>query len=77
LDNKHTIFGKVVGGKDVLDKMESVPTDDSDRPLVEVKMLKVQVFVDPYDEYNERLSRKLARQAAGPRPKSREEIERV
>ena len=33
LDNKHTVFGKVVGGLDVLTKMERVPTDDDDRPL--------------------------------------------
>ena len=32
LDNKHTVFGKVVGGLDVLTKMERVPTDDDDRP---------------------------------------------
>ena len=33
LDRKHTIFGKVVGGLDVLSKMEAVETDGSDRPL--------------------------------------------
>ncbi|CAG8558318.1 11226_t:CDS:10 [Paraglomus occultum] len=59
LDNKHTIFGKLVGGKDVLDKMESVPTDEADYPLQEIKMLDVMVFVDPYEEYEKRLERKL------------------
>ena len=34
LDNKHTVFGKLVGGFEVLTAMESIPTDDNDRPLV-------------------------------------------
>ncbi|RIB09750.1 peptidyl-prolyl cis-trans isomerase-like 2 [Gigaspora rosea] len=63
LDNKHTIFGKIVGGKDVLDKMETVPTDDSDRPLNEIKIVNVTVFVDPYEEYKKNLEKKLNRQS--------------
>ncbi|CAG8490353.1 6447_t:CDS:10 [Acaulospora colombiana] len=63
LDNKHTIFGKLVGGKEVLDKMESVPTDDSDRPLSEIRITDVTVFVDPYEEYKNRLEKKLSREA--------------
>ncbi|RHZ79257.1 hypothetical protein Glove_150g39 [Diversispora epigaea] len=62
LNNKHTIFGKLVGGSEVLDKMESVLTDGSDRPLDEIKITEVTVFVDPYEEYNKRLERKLSRQ---------------
>lgn len=34
LDNKHTIFGKLVGGLETLSKLESIPTDESDKPLV-------------------------------------------
>ncbi|CAH1766449.1 3752_t:CDS:2 [Entrophospora sp. SA101] len=59
LDNKHTIFGKLVGGKEVLDKMESVPTDESDRPLEEIKISEVTVFIDPYEEYKKDLEKKL------------------
>ena len=33
LDGKHTVFGKVVDGMDVVDAIESTPTDASDRPL--------------------------------------------
>jgi cyclophilin family peptidyl-prolyl cis-trans isomerase len=33
LDYKHTVFGRVVGGFEVLSLMEKVPTDDDDRPL--------------------------------------------
>jgi peptidyl-prolyl cis-trans isomerase B (cyclophilin B) len=32
LDGKHTVFGRVSDGMDVLDRLESVETDSSDRP---------------------------------------------
>ena len=34
LNNKHTVFGCVVGGMETLDKMEKVPTESDDKPLV-------------------------------------------
>jgi cyclophilin family peptidyl-prolyl cis-trans isomerase len=33
LDGKHTVFGEVVDGMDVVDAIESVPTDAGDKPL--------------------------------------------
>ncbi|KAI4866866.1 hypothetical protein F4820DRAFT_233804 [Hypoxylon rubiginosum] len=51
LDRKHTIFGKVVGGADVLGKMEAVPTDGSDRPLNKIFIKDVVVYLDPFDEF--------------------------
>ncbi|KAI1374590.1 hypothetical protein F4677DRAFT_425522 [Hypoxylon crocopeplum] len=51
LDRKHTIFGKVVGGTDVLSKMEAVPTDGSDRPLNKIFIKDVVVYLDPFDEF--------------------------
>ena len=32
LDGKHTVFGKVTSGMDVVDVLESLPTDGRDRP---------------------------------------------
>jgi len=33
LDGKHTVFGKVVGGEDVLDRLNETPTAGADRPV--------------------------------------------
>lgn len=49
LDRKHTIFGKVVGGMDVLDKLEEVPSDHDEKPVQDIKINKIIVFVDPFD----------------------------
>ena len=56
LDNKHTVFGKVVGGLDVLSKIESnVEVDKKDRPKVSVTIEDCVVFVDPYLEVDEQV----------------------
>lgn len=39
LDGKHTVFGRLVGGDDVLAKIERVPVDPAtDRPLKPVQL---------------------------------------
>jgi peptidyl-prolyl cis-trans isomerase-like protein 2 len=38
LDNKHTVFGKVVDGMEVLSKMEKIPTNEKDSPQVSIVM---------------------------------------
>ncbi|KAG0198580.1 Peptidyl-prolyl cis-trans isomerase cyp8 [Mortierella sp. NVP41] len=61
LDGKHTVFGKVVGGMDVLDKLELVPTnEETDVPISPpgIIMQDVTIFVDPYQTFTERLERK-------------------
>jgi len=51
LDRKHTIFGRVVGGLETLSRLENAPTDSSDHPTEEIKILDVVVFVDPFEEF--------------------------
>ncbi|MCQ2298260.1 MAG: peptidylprolyl isomerase [Bacteroidales bacterium] len=38
LDGSYTVYGEVVEGLDVIDKIAAVPTDKMDRPLEDVKM---------------------------------------
>ena len=38
LDSQYTVFGEVVSGLDVVELMQAVATDDSDRPLEDVTM---------------------------------------
>lgn len=63
LDGQHTVFGKVVGGLDVLKKLEAIPVDEKDRPEREIRIKQIQVFVDPFEEYQTRLKKKLAHEA--------------
>lgn len=58
LNYKHTVFGRVVGGLDVLSVMDKIPIDDDDRPLQEMKILRVSVFVNPYTEPDEEEEKK-------------------
>ncbi|KAL4568785.1 hypothetical protein LXL04_024401 [Taraxacum kok-saghyz] len=53
LNFKHTVFGGVVGGLPTLSVMEKVPVDGDDRPLEEIKIISVSVFVNPYSEPDE------------------------
>jgi len=54
LDGKHTVFGKLVGGEDTLDRIEAVkvrPGGDN-RPVKDIIIQTVQVYATPYSVVN-------------------------
>ncbi|OBT90687.1 hypothetical protein VE02_00499 [Pseudogymnoascus sp. 03VT05] len=71
LDRKHTIFARVVGGMDVLGRIEAVPVDSGDRPTEEVVIEDVVVFVDPFEEFQ------AERREREGKEREREEVERM
>lgn len=44
LDGQYTVFGEVVEGMDIVDKIQRVKTDRSDRPEEDVKIIKVSLL---------------------------------
>lgn len=45
LDGEYTIFGQVMSGLEVIDRVAEKPTDERDRPLQEVRINRVRVDV--------------------------------
>jgi len=43
LDREYTVFGQVVDGMEVADKIVNLPRDDNDCPLQEAKMIQVTI----------------------------------
>lgn len=43
LDGKHTVFGQVTSGMEVVDAIEAKPTDARDRPTEDVRIEKVEI----------------------------------
>ena len=44
LDGEYTVFGEVVEGRDVVDKIQKVKTDRSDRPEEDVNIIKATIL---------------------------------
>ena len=47
LDNKHTVFGEVVGGIKLLDELEAIETT-GDKPKKEIIITSTEVFTNPF-----------------------------
>ena len=54
LDGKHTVFGKVIKGEEVIDAIANSEMGAQDRPKQEIKIVKVSVFTkgDAYEKYD-------------------------
>jgi len=71
LDRKHTIFARVVGGLDVLSRLENVPTDEKDKPETDIVIEDIVVFLDPFEEF---LKQRAEKEAA---EQEKEDIQRA
>ncbi|XP_047345957.1 RING-type E3 ubiquitin-protein ligase PPIL2 [Vespa velutina] len=63
LDRKHTVFGKIVGGLETLNTIEKIEVDNKDRPIEDIIIQGVLVFVDPFQEAEEQLIAERAAEA--------------
>lgn len=46
LDGQYTVYGRVLSGMDIVEKIEKVDTDGNDRPLEDVKIISAKVIKD-------------------------------
>jgi peptidyl-prolyl cis-trans isomerase B (cyclophilin B) len=62
LDGQYTVFGEVVEGMDVVEKIQGVETDKNDRPIEDIRILKATVTKDlPQPEKKTPAKKKVVR----------------
>ena len=50
LDGQYTVFGEVVEGLEVVDRIEQVATDKNDRPQVDIRILRAVITKNPFEK---------------------------
>ncbi|MES1903013.1 MAG: RING-type E3 ubiquitin-protein ligase ppil2 [Paramarteilia canceri] len=55
LNQKYTIFGKVVGGLDVLNSLNKIKVDEHSHPKQTISIATINIFNNPYYEAKQRL----------------------
>ncbi|CDR94084.1 Peptidyl-prolyl cis-trans isomerase 4, putative [Babesia bigemina] len=63
LDHRHTVFGKLVGGMDVLKKWVNLKVDDDERPKQPPKIIKAVICSNPFDTVAQQLREEEQREA--------------
>lgn len=43
LDNKHVVFGEIINGQNIIDKLNNIETDERDRPYEDIKILNCDI----------------------------------
>jgi len=56
LDNKHTVFGRIVGGFETLNAIEEIEVDNKDQPISDINIIQTHVFVDPFQEVDDKMA---------------------
>lgn len=67
-----------MGGFETLDKMEKIATDEKDRPKEPISILKVTIFVDPFQEaldFMEDQRRKMEKKTSSTQPEENQSHE--
>ena len=44
LDGTYTVFGEVIEGMDVVDKIAEVQTDNIDKPINDIKIINIKII---------------------------------
>jgi peptidyl-prolyl cis-trans isomerase B (cyclophilin B) len=44
LDGSYTVFGEVIDGFDIIDRIAEVQTDSNDKPLSDIKIVKIKII---------------------------------
>lgn len=57
LDLKHSVFGRVVGGLELLGLLNERETDEKDRPAKEISLIRTEVFKNPFKDAVEELAK--------------------
>merc|ERR1712178_431462 len=64
LDRMHTIFGKLVGGQEVLNAIENEKRDSKDCPVNDIIIFKINVMVNPFEQADEKIAKLKAEEKA-------------
>jgi len=58
LDGNYTVYGKVLEGMDVVDKIANMPRGQADRPLTDIRMNKVYILEQPSPKGKKKVKKK-------------------